>query len=154
MSRLLALACVALIGGACSGDATGIRLLDGQAIRAELARNESKWSALALTDYRYAFRRVCDCPPDATAAVEIEVQGGNVYRVRLLATGADLSPESSYWPTVDELFDEIRLALDEGATGIRVRYDPVYGYPLEIAIQWTRDAAGTIAHYAGELTPY
>lgn len=154
MSRLMAIACAALFGAACSGDATGIRLLDGQAIRAELAHNETKWSALALTDYRYAFRRVCDCTPDATAAVEIEVRGGSVSRVRLLSTGTDVAPGSGYWPTVDELFDEIRLALDEGATGIHVRYDPVYGYPLEIAIEWTRDAAGMIAHYAGELTPY
>jgi hypothetical protein len=151
MSRLLAIACAGLLGAACSGEATGIRLLDGQAIRTELARNEAKWSAFALTDYRYAFRRVCDCAPEATAAVEIEVRGGSVYRVRLLSTGADVAPGSGYWPTVDELFDEIRLALDEGATDIRVRYDPVYGYPLEVSIQWTRDAAGTIVHYAGEL---
>ena len=153
MSRLLAIACAALLVAACSGDATGIRLLDAQALRSELARNEAKWSALQVDSYRYSFRRVCDCTPEATAAVEIEVRDEVVYRVRLLSTGADLAPGSGNWPTVDDLFDEIRLALDEGATGIQVRYDPVYGYPLEIAIQWTGEAEGSIAHYASELIP-
>ena len=80
-----------------------------------------------------------------------------VYRVRLLATGADVPPGSTFWPTVADLFDEIRLALDEGASAVEARYDPVYGYPLEIAISWvgaaTVSATGSIILYAGELVP-
>lgn len=155
MSRLVAIAGIALLA-ACS-DATGLDFAERQEVRAELSRNEAKWNGHGLADYRYAFRRVCDCSPEATAAVEIEVRDERVYRVRLLATGADVPPGSTFWPTVADLFDEIRLALDEGASAVEARYDPVYGYPLEIAISWvgaaTASATGSIILYAGELVP-
>ena len=155
MSRLLALGCAVLLA-ACS-DATGLDFAERSEIRAQLSRNEAKWDGQGLADYRYSFRRVCDCPPEATAAVEIEVRNESVYRVRLLATGADVPPGATFWPTVDDLFDEIRLALDEGASAVQARFDPVYGYPLEITISWIGTAAattaGSIVLYAGELMP-
>ena len=147
MRALAALMALAL--AACS-DGTGPELARLQ-VRRELEQNEAKWSAHGLADYYYAFRRVCDCPEESTAAVRIDVRDGSVYRVRLISTGADISPGSAFWPTIEELFGEVRLALAEGAHSIQARYDPVYGYPLEISIIWTRGSSAGIVLYAGEL---
>ena len=144
-------ALTALVLVACS-DGTGLDLSRHQ-IRTELEQNEAKWQQHGLANYRYAFRRVCDCPPEATAAVQIEVRDKGVVRVRLLSSGTEISPGSAFWPTIEDLFGEVRLALDEGAAGIDVRYDPVYGYPLEISVVWASGAAEGIVLYAGELMP-
>ena len=151
MIRRWTVALVVLLAG-CS-DATGIDLLEQVRIRAEVDRHEAKWSAADVTSYRYSFRRVCDCSAESAGPVEIEVRDGSVHRVRLMATGAEVSPDVAFWPTVDELFDEILLALTGGPTGVEVRFDPVYGYPLEIATEWDGGRISGITLFASGLAP-
>ena len=143
----------ALIAIGCSGDVTGLGLGERRAILRALEQNEEKWQALGLENYVYRFRRVCECPVTATVPVEIEVRNGSVFDVRLLSNGEHVAPGSGFWPTVAELFGEIRLALADDATDIRVRYDPVFGYPLEVSISWRPEAVDGIGLFAGELVP-
>ena len=97
----------------------------------ELARNQQRWASAGMRDYEYDFRRSCFCGPESTEAVHIVVRNDVVTSV---VRSSDGQPASAVvaWPRVDELFDDVRRRLEEGADRIEVTYDPTLGYPRSI----------------------
>lgn len=150
--RSAAFVCILMLMSAACSDGTGPSL-DRNAVRTELQSNEQRWAEHGIDDYDFHFRRVCDCPESSTTPVRIEVRDGAVMAVRLLSTGAQLNPGAGDWPSIPQLFNEVRLALDEGAAGVEVAYDPVYGYPLQLRIRWSASMNEVLECFASNLVP-
>ncbi len=109
----------------------------------ELDSHFARWQAAGLRDYRYDFRRSCECAPAATRPATIEVVGGTVVRVRFAGGGEELatSEERRFFPTIDELFELIDEAVRSKAAVLVVSYHPVLGYPTNISIDYRREVA-------------
>jgi hypothetical protein len=69
--------------------------------------------------------------PEYTEGVHIVVRNDVVTSV---VRSSDGQPASAVvaWPRVDELFDDVRRRLEEGADRLEVEYDPTLGYPRSV----------------------
>jgi hypothetical protein len=106
-----------------------------------LALQGAKWDSRAVRHYRYEFQRSCECLPEMAPPALIEVRDGVVVAVTHAQTGESLANTSpANRPTVDELFEELRHALRE-ADRVDVRYDPTFGYPSRVSIDWDANMA-------------
>lgn len=104
--------------------------------------HRAAWEAAGLRDYRYEHRRSCECPPETTQLVQIEVRDGTVQAVVFAGTGEPVSSELvSAFPTVDELFDLIDDAIRRNADLLEVTYDGALGYPKTLRIDYRREVA-------------
>jgi hypothetical protein len=106
----------------------------------EVSAQRRRWEAQNLDDYRFNLSRTCFCVP--LGAVVVEVRDDRVVAVKDARTGNPVTgPEAQGIPTIDQLFDYIAEAADEG-TYLDVRYHSTLGYPTEAEI-------GTLANDAG-----
>jgi hypothetical protein len=102
--------------------------------QAELARQRRVWADAEPVAYAFEMQRYCFCTPQATAAVIVEVQDGQVFRRTYRDTGEELSggPQSLF-PTVDGVFDLIEEMLSQRPHRIEVEYDAERGFPTSIS---------------------
>lgn len=139
LARALLPALLALAG--CS-DATGPD--DAAAL---LEHNLAVWSGAGVTNYRYTITRSCECTPESTGPVTVEVRNGLVVD-RRYQSGAAVSPQySEIFTTVPGLFDIIEEAVALPAASLSVRYNEDYGYPESIAIDWVAGAVDDEVSY-------
>jgi ABC-type glycerol-3-phosphate transport system substrate-binding protein len=130
MKKIL-LAVMALLLAACSS-------------ASEFDSNLEKWQGMGITHYRYQLMIGCFCPFGQDMPLTIEVENGEVASI-LRADGApvDSSDPSfetySAYATIDLVFSELESNLTE-ADEITVTYDPLYGFPGEISIDYIKEA--------------
>ncbi len=103
------------------------------------------WHSQNLSGYSYVATHQCFCmfPP---GPVTVEVTQGQVSRVVVLSTGAEIA--TSGWYTIDELFDRLHVM----AQAASVTFDPRLGYPRRIEICCIADDSGSI-YTASTLFP-
>lgn len=120
----------------------------------ELVSARTRWNASPVrTAYRYEVRQSCFCPSEFVTWNTVTVIDGVVVEVR--TEEGSLAPQSlwSAYPTVERLF----LALtesqeDEYLDEVTVRFDPQYGYPLEMNFITSPEIAdGGGAYFARNL---
>ena len=88
----------------------------------ELEAARDRWNSAALASYHYTFENDCgECSEVASAPRPVVVWGSERYDPGDLA------------PAVEEIFDEIEVALDAGRS-VEVEFDEQLGYPIEVAI--------------------
>jgi hypothetical protein len=76
-----------------------------------------------------------------TGPVIVIVDGGTVTR-RYVANNAVVSSTfAELFPTIDELFDIIEDARRRDAASLAVDYDPTYGFPTRVSIDYHREMA-------------
>ena len=108
--------------------------------RDNLLAARAHWNAKSGLDYSYKVNRACEC-----------VLGGRLMMVTVVkgsVTGAEYVDSGSsvdhlllaYVLTVPDLFDLIQDALDRKAAYLGVTYDPTYGYPTRIEIDYSVNA--------------
>ena len=103
----------------------------------------SRWNRLRPAQYTYDFRRSCFCLTEAIQPVRITVSNGQVVSVATLPELTPVPPEQVnqfYRVTLDSVFGIVRHALDEGADMITAHFDPQWGYPTEVAIDYLTNA--------------
>lgn len=128
----LPLLCAALALGACD-DPTGPVV--------DLARHRAQWLTQGLATYEFGLRRFCFCLDEALQPVQIRVEAGAVASVIDLAgQPIDSLDVARYFTiTVDSLFGVVEHAIAVRAYRLSVRYNPQFGYPELILIDY--DAA-------------
>ena len=99
-----------------------------------LADAEARWAARPFSDYSFEMRQSCFCAPEMTQWARVEVVGGQVSRVVLLATGSEVPlPQRDYFPTVEGVFDRIvSVRGEDWVKDVIVTYDAQLGYPTEV----------------------
>jgi len=129
-------ALLVLAFGGC-GDAAGPK---------SLTEAQDLWQSQNLSTYSYVATHECFCnfPP---GPVTVEVTQGQVSRVVVLSTGAEIATDG--WYTIDELFGRLRSMTVQPAS---VTFDPRLGYPRRIEICCVEDDSGSI-YSASTLFP-
>ena len=109
-------------------------------VQEELDVNRAQWDAAAIHDYSMSFQRLClFCTVEFSIPVRITVRGDTIFEVRDLDTGAPVvEPAVGVFLTIDEVFDAIQGAIDQGAAEIDVRYNSTFGYPTDVNIDISR----------------
>ena len=93
-----------------------------------LADAEARWAGRGFQDYTFEIRRSCFCEPLITQWARVEVVGGQMTRVVLLDTGAEVPPaQRGRFVTVEQVFTA-------SARQIRMNY-------------WTMSSSSTISSW-------
>ena len=108
----------------------------------EHQKAEARWQEQRSADYRFLFKRVCECPEEYLREVWISVSGEATVDVTFADDQSQVPRELwADFPTVDGMFGKIRGAAQAHADEIRVDYDPDAGYPLSIFIDLDENMA-------------
>ena len=104
----------------------------------ELSEAQARWAVAALNDYSFRLSIGCFC--GYAGQYSIEVHDGEVVSIESIDEpypGGSLDPARL---TVDDLFEVLSRAVDNGADEILAEYDAELGYPRSINIDYYRDA--------------
>jgi len=124
----------------------GMTLLAGRpalADEADLARLEaarSRWQAAQSGDYRFGYQKFCECNRDVPPTTFITVTDGKIESVYHLHTDSEREVPARagsldlYW-TVEDLFEKLAGAYERDAI-VRVEYEPRFGYPTSLYIDY------------------
>jgi hypothetical protein len=133
--RLLYSLVLATALGACAAPTAP----DNPADQLEQAR--ARWQQAGIASYRYTITRTCECTPEMTGPVTVEVRSGQVASQRY-ETGSAVDPQyADLFAPVPGLFDLIERAILLPAASVSVRYHQTLGYPESIAID---EVAGVV----------
>lgn len=113
-----------------------------------------RWEAAAIHSYTFRYELNCFCGGPGVRPVEIEVRDGSVFAVSF----SDGEPPEPYaldaYPTVPDLFHQVRAALDRKPFAVRVEYDGVLGYPREFFADFLENAVDEeLGFQATDLVP-
>ena len=110
--------------------------------QSRLDQNWDRFQSAAPVSYSYVVRVTCECPTDITRPVTVWVDRGSIEYLLYEDDGrpVPLSYSSSF-PSVEQLFDAIQAGIDRRADLIQVDYDPTYGYPTNVYIDYDRRMA-------------
>lgn len=102
-------------------------------------QNLKKWQDADVTHYRYTLFIGCFCAFMDQMPLTIEVKDGGVVSVTRTDGRPAVPADMDYqffepYLTIDRLFLELGAELSGDADEVAVTYDPVYGFPVSIAI--------------------
>lgn len=122
--------------------------------RDSLEAARTRWRALGSQSYTYEVNRSCFCLLGGRL-MSVTVQAGQVTAAEFQDSGAGVETALlSYVPTIADLFDMIEDALNRNASYFAVTYDPGYGYPTRIEIDYSSSAVDDeVAISARDLLP-
>jgi hypothetical protein len=101
-----------------------------------------RWVATAPPAYRYEVLQSCFCGgPGIGRWLTVIVNDNIVASAWDTETGAFVPPsELGRIPTAEDLFVTLFDAIDSGADELRAEYDPHFGYPTLLDIDYLRNA--------------
>ncbi len=130
--KKLTLLFIALVLSACS--------LGG---KSEIQRNQQKWQDSGTSHYRYNLSVGCFCVFNEDMPLVIEVQDGKVISMKY-HTGKEVEASNhelfDRYATIDLIFSELEADLNGKADEVTVSYDPTYGFPAKVNIDFINKA--------------
>lgn len=112
----------------------------GPADRTNLAAARALWNARGGPAYSFKVNRACECVLGGRL-MTVTVINGAVTAAEDLGSGSTVDRALlTYVLTVPDLFDLIQDGLDRKAAYLAVSYDPTYGYPTRIEIDYSVNA--------------
>ncbi|GAB5520816.1 MAG: hypothetical protein RhofKO_30670 [Rhodothermales bacterium] len=121
--------------------------VDGR--QSDVNRAQQTWDNAAPSDYEFDLAIGCFCAYWQGPATVV-VRADTVHALLDATTGEVLQDDFSNGPvlerlggdvpTIDDLFTIVKDALRESADDLDVDYDPTYGYPTSISIDYLEDA--------------
>ena len=107
--------------------------------QSRLDRNWDRFQSAAPLSYSYVVRVNCECPTEITRPVTVWVDRGSIEYLLYEDNGqpVPLSYANSF-PSAEQLFDAVQDGIDRRADLIEVDYDPTYGYPTNVYIDYDR----------------
>jgi hypothetical protein len=125
---------VVVLSGQLGCESVTFRSSRFEAAQAELNRRYDLWRQAAPARYQYRFNRVCPaCAAELNKEAIVEVDGTTVTAVTY-TDSSGTAPDSSLgsYFTVEGLFGQIQIAINQLADTLRVEYDPTLNYPRVI----------------------
>ncbi len=119
----------------------------------EFSQNQKKWQDANITHYRFELNISCFCAFRDQMPLTIEVKDGQIVHMAAVDGTLVLDTDPNYQfyaphATIDLLFAEIDAAVSEGADTVNVTYDATYGFPVEIAIDFSQEMADEEMYYS------
>ncbi|HEX5808254.1 MAG TPA: DUF6174 domain-containing protein [Anaerolineales bacterium] len=125
-----------LAGCAAMGNALGSQ--------SEIEQNKEKWQDAGISHYRYNLSISCFCVFTQDMPLIIEVQDGQVVSMEF-QSGNEIDPSFlelfEKYATIDRVFTEVEAGLNGGADNVVVTYDPTYGFPTQVTLDFEQQAA-------------
>ena len=116
--------------------------------RRELTRARARWNSSPVrAAYRYELRQSCFCPPEITTFNTITVIDGVVVDVRNERGEQVARNLWAQFATVEQLFARLDANYASELEDITVRFDPQYGYPVEMTFDYGPNIADAGASY-------
>lgn len=133
---------------------SGFSLATAAATEAELANaqqqlseNLQKWQQTGIRDYELTISKSCYCPLEDVLPIRFKIASNivtdshydcsNRHFIQPEPT-CNQPPEARLNQTIEGLFELIRAAIQRKADSIDIEYDPVYGYPVSIGIDYVQ----------------
>ncbi|MBI5825337.1 MAG: hypothetical protein HZB18_15015 [Chloroflexi bacterium] len=133
MKKIILLA-LALVLSACSAGAG-----------TEFDGNLSRWEDANIPHYRYTLFISCFCVFSDEMPLTIEVKNGEVVSMTR-SDGTAIAPTDNFteiyqpYLTMNRLFLKLEADLTGEADNVTVTYDPVYGFPSNVSIDYIIEA--------------
>lgn len=110
---------------------------------ATLAANRQKWQGRQVSHYRYDLAVGCFCAFTSVMPVTVEVKDGKTVSMvgKDGQSAAQFQSALAQYAPMDKLFDVIKVAADAHAYQLQVDYDPDYGYPDAIRIDYSQNVS-------------
>jgi hypothetical protein len=111
----------------------------------ELSLNQSKWHDANITHYRFNLDVGCFCAFRSQMPAAVEVKDNQVLSI-VDVNGETLSADDPMnefilkYATLDRIFSEIDSDTVREADKLTISYDPTYGFPSEIFIDYIERA--------------
>jgi hypothetical protein len=120
----------------------------GPAARSEYETNLAKWQDKAVGDYTYRISIGCFCPYMGQMPLTVVVHDGKAVSMKTADGSNPAQNAESYRQvdTIDKLFG-ILAGAQASADEVKVSYDPTYGYPQSIAIDYIKNAVDDETSY-------
>ncbi|MBK1986269.1 hypothetical protein A0J48_001660 [Sphaerospermopsis aphanizomenoides BCCUSP55] len=113
-----------------------------QAKMIQLQVNRRLWRKRNISNYRYTLTRSCFCTPEAREPVVIEVRKGVTTAVTSVKTNQPVDRELfKKYDNVPKLFNVIQDAINRKPSSLIVKYDPKFGYPTQINVDYNSQIA-------------
>jgi len=111
--------------------------------QSEIEQNREKWQNANISHYRYHLSITCFCVFSQDMPLVIEVQDGEVVSMEF-QSGNEIDASSrelfEKYATIDRLFTELEADINGAADEVTVKYDPTYGFPTEVTIDFVKEA--------------
>ena len=119
----------------------------------DFSRNQQKWQDANITHYRFELNISCFCAFRDQMPLTIEVRDGQIVHMATVDGTLVLDTDQNYefyapHATIDLLFAELDAALNGGADTVTVTYDATYGFPTEVAIDYSQETADEEMYYS------
>ena len=107
-------------------------------VNAELTRNQKKWRAANVRNYRFQLMVGCYCPMTAMMPITVEVRDGTVVSLTD-SNGVVVAPNDQgsdffrQYATIDSIYAELTSVRFNDADKLTITYDPTYGFPSEVS---------------------
>jgi uncharacterized protein DUF6174 len=114
--------------------------------KSEFDTNHAKWQNAGITHYRYSLFIGCFCAFRDKMPLSIEVKNGEVLSMTV-SDGTPILPTDpqfetfSHYSTIERIFSALKADLGGDADEVTVTYDSTYGFPLQINIDFIKQAA-------------
>jgi hypothetical protein len=109
----------------------------------EIERNREKWQDTNISHYRFNLFVGCFCVFTEDMPLAIEVKDGEVVSMEY-QSGNEIDASShelfDKYATIDRIFSELETNISTEADEVVVKYDPTYGFPTEINVDFIKDA--------------
>lgn len=111
--------------------------------QSEIQRNRQKWQDADISHYRYNLFVGCFCAFSQDMPLVIEVKDGKlvsmVYQSGKAIEDSNRELFRSY-ETMDHIFSELERDINGQAEEVNVTYDPAYGFPTQVNIDFVKNA--------------
>jgi len=107
-----------------------------------LTENRQKWEAQNVSHYRYQISLICFCAFSDKMPLTIEVKDGQT--VSILDNQGQQVTESlelfERYDSIEDIFSTVEAALNGEADQVKAEYNPEYGYPQSVDIDYVEEA--------------
>lgn len=127
--------------------------------RDKLTAARSLWDSKNVASYSYILELQCFCAPATQLSpVLVTVQNGAVTSLQYWDENPAKrtpAPASIFGPydTVEELFAFVADAIDKDAEVLQVGYDPEYGVPTVVNVDYETGGSEQLLFFVTEFTP-
>ncbi|MGB8980715.1 MAG: DUF6174 domain-containing protein [Anaerolineales bacterium] len=109
----------------------------------QIERNRQKWQDANISHYRFDLFVGCFCVFNEDMPLAIEVKDGQVVSMEY-QSGNEIDPTNrelfDKYATIDRIFTELETNIDGKADEVTVKYDPAYGFPAHINVDFIKEA--------------
>ena len=96
----------------------------------------ARWAEAAPDAYTFRLQRSCFCASEFLRPVQIEVVFGEVTFAYFADDREPILTPLPAVPTIDDLFLEVRSAINRDADRILAEYDATFGFPISVSIDF------------------